>query len=86
MQPSNFHNVMLNLLILLALVKQREKSQKYFSLLPVNWNLYLNHSILFSTLGVTNFSKWELFCGSPPVYFGFMFAFSYHVCQKVVVS
>ena len=55
--------MMLNLPILLVLVRQREKSQEYFSLLPSNWNL--NHSNLLSTLGATNFSKWELLSGSP---------------------
>ena len=54
---------MLNLAIPLTLVKQREKSQKYFSLLPFNWNL--NHSDLVRILGATNFARWELFSGSP---------------------
>ena len=45
--------IMLNLPILLVLVRQREKSQKYFSLPAFNWNL--NHSNLLSTLVTTNF-------------------------------
>ena len=55
--------IMLNLPILLVLVRQREKSQKYLSLLAFNWNL--NHSNLRSTFGAINLLKWELFSGSP---------------------
>ena len=45
------------------LVGQREKSQKYFDLSASNWNL--NDSNPWSSLGVMNFQKWELFSGSP---------------------
>ena len=54
---------MLNLPILLVLVRQREKSQKYDDLSSFNW--YLNHSDLCSTHGAMNFLKWELFLAHP---------------------
>ena len=45
------------------LVGQRKKSQKYFDLSTFNYNLYDSNP--FSSLGVMNFQKWELFSGSP---------------------
>ena len=51
--------IKLNLPILLVLVGQREKSQKYFDLSTFKQNLN------DSNLGVMNFQKWELFSGSP---------------------
>ena len=45
------------------LVGQREKSQKYFDLSTFNHNLYDSNP--WSSLGVMNFQKWELFSGSP---------------------
>ena len=55
--------IKLNLPILLVLVGQREKSQKYFDLSTFNYNL--NNSKPCSSFGVMNFQKWELFSGSP---------------------
>ena len=49
---------MLNLPILLVLVRQREKSHKYFNLSAFNLNL--NHPNLWSTFDAKNFRKWEL--------------------------
>ena len=54
-----------NLPTYLVLLRQREKSQKYFDLLAFNWNL--NHSNLWRTLGAINFQKWEHFSGSPSI-------------------
>ena len=48
------------------LVGQREKSQKYFDLSALNWNL--NDLNPCSSLGVMNFQKWELFSGSPGIF------------------
>ena len=45
------------------LVRRRKVSQKYFHLLGFNKNL--NYSNPWSTLGVVNFRKWELYIGSP---------------------
>ena len=47
----------LNLPIHLAMVGQREKSQKYFDLSIFSENLNDSNS----SLGVVNFQKWELF-------------------------
>ena len=55
--------VKLNLPIFVVLVGQREKSQKYFDLSTFNHNLYDSNP--WSSLGVMNFQKWELFSGSP---------------------
>ena len=55
--------VKLNLRIFLALVRQREKSQKYFSLSALIWNL--SHSNLCSTASAMNIQKWELFSCPP---------------------
>ena len=55
--------IKLNLHILLVLVKQREKSQKYSHLSAFNWSL--DNSNLCSIHGAMNFQKWELFSGSP---------------------
>ena len=52
-----------NLPIFLVLVRQREKSQKFFDLSAFNYKL--NHSDLCRTDGPMNFQKWELFSGSP---------------------
>ena len=57
--------IKLNLPILLVLVGQREKSQKYFDLSTFNYNL--NDSNPCSNLGVMNFHNWELFSGSPGI-------------------
>ena len=54
--------IRLNSPILLVLVKQRQRSQKYFDLSAFNWNL--NYSNLCSTHGAMNFLKWEPFSGS----------------------
>ena len=59
--------IKLNLPILLVLVGQREKSQKYFDLSTFNQNL--NDSNPWSSLGVMNFQKWELSSGSPGIYY-----------------
>ena len=45
--------IKLNLVIILLLVRKREKSQKYFDLSTFDWNL--NDSNLFSTHGAMNF-------------------------------
>ena len=55
--------VKFNLSIFLELMRQWEKSHKFFDLSAFNYNL--NHSNLWSTLGVMNFQRWELFSGSP---------------------
>ena len=47
------------------LVGQGKKSQKYFDLSTVNYNLYDSNPR--SSLGVMNFQKWELFSGSPGI-------------------
>ena len=51
--------IKLNLPILLVLVEQRGKSQKYFDLSAFDWDL--NHSNLCNTGGAVNFQKLELF-------------------------
>ena len=61
--------IKLNLPILLVLVRQREKSQKYFD--PLTLNLNLNDSNLCSSHGVMNFQKWELFSGSSGISMNF---------------
>ena len=48
--------------MLLLLLEQRGKSQKYFDLSAFEWNL--NGSDLCSTDGAMNFQKWEPFSGS----------------------
>ena len=53
------------------LVGQRKKSQKYFDLSTVNYNLYDSNPC--SSLGVMNFQKWELFSGSPGILPGVFF-------------
>ena len=53
----------LNLPILLVVVGQREKSQKYFD--PSTFNKNLNDLNPCSSLGVMNFQKWELFLAHP---------------------
>ena len=47
------------------LVRQREKSQKYY----ISFSLYrkLNRSNLLRNLGTMNLNKWELFSGSPGI-------------------
>ena len=52
-------------LILPVLERHREKSQKYFDLLPFHQNL--NPSYPCSTLNAMNFQKWELFSGSSDI-------------------
>ena len=49
--------------MLLVMVGQREKSQKYFD--HSTFNLNLNDSNPCSSLGVMDFQNWELFSGSP---------------------
>ena len=56
-------SVKFNLSLFLVLVRQREKSQKFFDLSALNENL--NHSNLCDNVGAMNFQKWELFPGSP---------------------
>ena len=53
-QPLCNHEIFIkfNLPIHLVLGRQQEKSQKYFDLSALNWNL--NHLNLSSTLGATN--------------------------------
>ena len=58
--------IKLNLLILLVLVGQQERSQKYVDLSAFNKNL--NDSNPCSSLSVMSFRKWELFSGSPGMY------------------
>ena len=50
--------------VLLVLVGQRKKSQKYFD--PSAFTYNLNESNL--RLGVMNFQKWNLFSGSPGIF------------------
>ena len=47
------------------LVGQRKKSQKYFDLSTFNWKL--NDSNPCSSLGVTNYQKWEFVSDSPGI-------------------
>ena len=58
--------VKLNLPIFLVLIRQREKSQKYFNHSAFNQNL--NHSDLCITLGALNFQMWELYSGSSGIW------------------
>ena len=55
--------IKLNVPISVVLIGQRENSQKYFDLSTSNKNL--NDANPFSSLGVMNFQKWELFSVSP---------------------
>ena len=50
---------MMNLPIFLKLLRQQEKSQKYFDLLAFNWNL--NHSNLCCNLDAMNFQSGNFF-------------------------
>ena len=75
--------IKLNLPILPVLVRQREKSQRYFSLSSFNWNL--NQSDLWCTLGAKTFQKWELFSGWPAIWVQFSYFF-FKYCYTCILS